>query len=170
MSIIFRRYKIEDEIEYVGRKITSQTLQIPSKTPPVFICVLNGGFMFYSDLMKSIETEVICDFIKVKSYEGAGIQREVKLIGDISVDITDKVVYIVDDIYDSGHTVDFLIKHLMQKKPKELKLVTMLKRASTPPASIRHEYLFTVGSEWVYGRGMNESDGTGRNLLDIYKI
>ncbi len=85
---------------------------------PVFICVLNGAFMFFTDLVKHIN-ECKIDFIQAKSYTGT-TQGEIKLLKDITTDIKGKNVYLIDDIFDSGNTIRFLTKHLAFKEPKSI--------------------------------------------------
>ncbi len=93
---------------------------------PVFICVLNGAFMFFTDLVKHIN-ECEIDFIQAKSYTGT-TQGEIKLLKDITTDIKGKNVYLIDDIFDSGNTIRFLTKHLAFKEPKSITPITLFKK------------------------------------------
>ena len=133
-------------------------------SPPVFICVLNGAFMFFTDLVKQVgECEI--DFINAKSYEGT-TQGTVKIIDSIKVDIEGKDVYLVDDIYDSGNTMNKLVQHLTAYNPKSIIPITLFKKhTSNNPNLI---YGFELQNEhWLVGYGLDESDGTKRNLPHI---
>ena len=85
-----------------------------SKTPVVFVGILNGAFMFFSDLVKYIKFPIEIDFVRVKSYDGQN-RKEIKFTKDLEVDIKGKHVYLVDDIIDSGHTMKFLIDHFKER-------------------------------------------------------
>jgi hypoxanthine phosphoribosyltransferase len=133
-------------------------------SPPVFICVLNGAFMFFTDLVKQVgECEI--DFINAKSYEGT-TQGTVKIIDSIKVDIEEKDVYLVDDIYDSGNTMNKLVHHLTTYNPKSITPITLFKKhTSNNPNLI---YGFELQNEhWLVGYGLDASDGTKRNLPHI---
>ena len=89
----------------------------------IFVCVMKGGFMFFSDLIKKVHYPIEVDFIKCSSYDGFE-QKELEIHYDIEVDVTDKTVFIVDDILDSGETMNFLIKHFRTLGAKEVETVS----------------------------------------------
>ena len=94
--ILFTEQEIKNKVGEIAYKIKKRQ----HEQPPVFICVLNGAFMFFTDLVKQMgDCEI--DFISAKSYDGT-TQGEIKLLKDITTNITDKDVYLIDDIYDSG--------------------------------------------------------------------
>ena len=126
-------------------------------SPPVFICVLNGAFMFFTDLVKQVgECEI--DFINAKSYEGT-TQGTVKIIDSIKVDIEEKDVYLVDDIYDSGNTMNKLVSHLTAYNPKSITPITLFKKHTANNPNII--YWFELQNEhWLVGYGLDASDGT----------
>ena len=119
----------EQEIKNKVGEIAYNTKKRQHEEPPVFICVLNGAFMFFTDLVKHIgDCEI--DFIRAKSYEGI-TQSTVKVSKSIEVDISRKDVYLIDDIYDTGETMKELIKHLSLNAPKSITPVTLFKRWSS---------------------------------------
>jgi hypoxanthine phosphoribosyltransferase len=135
--------------------------------PPVFICVLNGAFMFFTDLVKHVgECEI--DFINAKSYQGT-TQGDIKIINSITVDIEGKDVYLVDDIYDSGNTMNKLIYHLTAYNPKSITPITLFKQCySNNPDLI---YGFELdGENWLVGYGFDDEKGLKRNLKHILGI
>jgi hypoxanthine phosphoribosyltransferase len=135
--------------------------------PPVFICVLNGAFMFFTDLVKQVgECEI--DFINAKSYEGT-TQGTVKIIDSIKVDIEGKDVYLVDDIYDSGNTIKFLTEHLAWKNPKSITPVVLFKQFYSHNPNLI--YGFELENEsWLVGYGLDDEKGLRRNLKHIVGI
>jgi hypoxanthine phosphoribosyltransferase len=151
----------EQEIQTKVKQIASQLNQTHHSFPPVYICVLNGAFMFFADLVKHIEPCYI-DFIKAKSYENNN-QYEVNILTDISSNISNKPVYLVDDIYDSGNTINHIIQHLLQYNPISITPITLFKRhTSFRPDLI---YGFELQDEsFLVGYGLNAFDDTKRNL------
>ena len=89
----------------------------------VFVCVMKGGFMFFSDLIKKIDYPIEVDFIKCSSYDGFN-QKELSIHYDIEADVTDKTVFIIDDILDTGGTMKVLIKHFKQLGAKQVETVS----------------------------------------------
>ena len=132
----------------------------------VFVSVLNGSFMFMADLMRDMPiNQAEVDFVQIKSYEGKSNAGGCKLLKDISCDLADKVVYLVDDIIESGNTFDFLQAHIEKKfNPVDIKTVALLSRSGGRQADFNG---FAIGSEWVYGYGLDRN-GFDRNLPAIY--
>ena len=135
--------------------------------PPVFICVLNGAFMFFTDLVKYVgECEV--DFINAKSYQGT-TQGDIKIINSITVDIEGKDVYLVDDIYDSGNTINGLIQHLKAYNPKSITPVTLFKKHYSKHSNLVYGFELT-NEHWLIGYGLDAEDGLKRNQKYITGI
>jgi len=153
--------QIQEQIKFLGKNITKD---LTNSSPVVFICILNGAFMFFSDLMKQIHIKSEIDFIRVKSYEAQN-QQEIQIIKDIEVNIKGKTVVLVDDLIDSGNTILKLIEHLQQYNPSEIKTVSLLKRYNSKFEP--NYYAFHIHhNEWFYGYGL-DLNGYHRNLLDI---
>ena len=132
--------------------------------PPVFICVLNGAFMFFTDLVKQVG-DCHIDFIRAKSYNNQH-QGEIYINKSFELDIEGKDVYLVDDIYDSGNTMNRLIKHLSYGNPKSVTPVTLFKRHTAKNDDLI--YGFNLENEyWLIGYGLDANDGTKRNLPHI---
>ena len=135
----------------------------------VFICLLNGGFMFFSDLVKQITFRLECDFFRIKSYEGQ-TQGEVQLLKDIETNIENKHIYIIDDFLDTGESMKYAIAHFKNKKPASISIATLLIRENSPEFDIPSYDGLMLSDEWVVGYGLNGENGFSRNLLDIYKM
>ena len=105
-QILFTEHELSNKVGEIAYKISRKEHDFP----PVFICVLNGAFMFFTDLVKRID-ECEIDFISAKSYTGM-TQTNVTIAKSINIDIARKDVYLIDDIYDTGETMKALIQHL----------------------------------------------------------
>ena len=120
--------KVIDEVS-IQKRIKEIAIELTSKfkdKKPIFIGVLNGSFIFISDLVRNLNINCEIDFIKVSSYKGQDTTGTVKLLKDISADITNRDVVIVEDIIDSGLTIEFLVKRLKGASPKSISIVTLL--------------------------------------------
>ena len=152
--------------EQLGQSIKNISKEIGFQQHAVFICVLNGAFMFFSDLIKNIDcVEAKIDFIRVKSYNGIR-QGKLKLTKDIEIDIKDKIVYLIDDIYDSGNTMNRLIKHLQYHNPKSITPITLFKKHYSNTDNLIYGFELT-NEHWLVGYGLDAADGTKRNLPHI---
>jgi len=169
MKVLFERAKIETRIEEIATQILNRHKS--EKTPIVLMCVLNGGFMFYTKLVEKLSSlDPKCDFIKVKSYDGQEQGKlEIKL--QESIEIEDHHVYIIDDIYDTGVTMDALRKHFIYEGAASVQIVTLIKRAineiDLPVGSI---YGFEITDEWVVGFGMDDEQYKKRSLPYILAV
>jgi hypoxanthine phosphoribosyltransferase len=160
--ILFTEQEIKNKVGEIAFKLKKNHHDLP----PVFICVLNGAFMFFTDLVKHMgDCEI--DFINAKSYQGTK-QGEITIIDSIKADIEGKDVYLVDDIYDSGNTMNYLVEYMKIKEPKSITLVTLCKRKDIEFPN--HIYGFELNDEWIVGMGCNDENGFNRNRTSIYSI
>ena len=157
MITLFTEKEIKNKVGEIAYNIKKK--QHPQ--PPVFICVLNGAFMFFTDLVKHVgECEI--DFISAKSYDGVK-QGEIRILKSITVDITDKDVYLIDDIYDSGNTMNRLVKHLQYHNPKSITPITLFKKHYSNTDNLIYGFELT-NEHWLVGYGLDATNGTKRNL------
>ena len=156
--------KIEEVVKGMALKMNSDL----KNEFPVFLVVLNGAFMFASDLLKEITIESEISFVKVSSYSGtasAGIVTE--LIG-LTENVSDRTVVVIEDIVDSGVTIERIVKVLEDKKVKQYKIATALLKPQSYSGKIKIDYKgFDIPNDFVVGYGM-DYEGLGRNLKDIY--
>ena len=154
--ILFTEQEIKNKVGEIAYNIKKRH----HEQPPVFICVLNGAFMFFTDLVKHVgDCEI--DFISAKSYEGTS-QGEIRILKTITTDITGKDVYLIDDIYDSGNTMNRLIKHLQYNNPKSITPVTLFKKHYSNCKDLISG--FELHNEhWLVGYGLDALNGTKRN-------
>ena len=139
-------------------------------TRPLFICVLNGSFIFAADLFRNITTDAEISFIRVSSYEGTQSTGNVKSIVGISQDLSDRTVVLLEDIVDTGDTAVYLLDHIRSHNPAKIYFASLLLK----PKALRHQVHldytgFEVPNDFLIGYGL-DYDGLGRNLPDIYKL
>ena len=158
-------------------ELDSRVLQIASeisenyKTEPVlFIIVLNGSFIFASDLIRAMEIDCEVDFIKVASYTGDQSTGKIKFEKDLSSDISGKNVIIIEDIIDSGITINFLKKLIENKNPKSLKIATLLLKPEVAKLNFEIDWVgFEISPEFVVGYGLDYNQKL-RNLNAVYRL
>ena len=141
-------------------------------TPVVMVCILNGGFMFFSDLVKEITIPVELDFIRCKSYYGRK-QGDLVVSKDLETKIKGKHVYLVDDIVDSGNTMKAVIKFLSVKDPKSMTPVAAIYKENGDFEKVLHilkQDTDSLFDPWYIGYGMDDENGHNRNLSTICTI
>ncbi len=164
-KILFDNIEIRKAISKIADKILSQNNR--RTNPPIFICVLDGSFMFFSDLVKHLPISMEIDFIKVKSYDGK-LAKKLDWIKDISLDIKGREVFLVDDVYDTGQTMNKLIQHLEDFEPISITPIVLLKRHNNEfPLNLIYG-LELKDDSFVVGYGMNDENNLGRNLPCIF--
>jgi len=159
-----------DKIEIRVREMALQINQDLKGEKVFFLGILNGAFMFAADLFKSIDLECRISFLKLASYEGASSTGKVKRLIGINEDIKDQTVVIIEDIVDSGMTLEHIIKQLRGYEPREIKIATMFFKPAAYRKKIPLDYVgMEIANEFIIGYGL-DYNGYGRNLRDLYKI
>ncbi|MFZ4798432.1 MAG: hypoxanthine phosphoribosyltransferase [Bacteroidia bacterium] len=137
---------------------------------PVFLSVLNGSFMFTSDLMKSFLAPCEISFIKLASYEGTESSGDVKTLIGINSNIANRHVIIIEDIVDTGTTVKKILEMVWQHKPASVKIMTLLFKPEAFKENMEIDYVgFEIDNKFVVGYGL-DYDGFGRNMNQIYVV
>ncbi len=137
---------------------------------PLFLVILNGSFMFAADLMKRVNLNCEISFVKLSSYAGAHTTGEVKQLIGLSEDLKNRDVVILEDIIDSGITMEHLLEQLSEKQPASVRIVTFLFKPEAFQKSFPVDYIgLSIPNDFIVGYGL-DYDGLGRNLPDIYKI
>jgi hypoxanthine phosphoribosyltransferase len=143
--------------DFAGREVT-------------FIGVLNGAFIFASDLFKKINLRAKITFLKLSSYSGTCSSGSVKKLIGWNEDLKDKNVVIIEDIVDTGDTLEHTINDLAGRNVSEIKVVTLLLKPAAYTKNIKLDYIgFEIPGDFVIGYGL-DYDGFGRNLPSVYKI
>jgi hypoxanthine phosphoribosyltransferase len=146
----------EEEIQTRIKELAKQIDSDYNNEEIVIVCILKGAVFFAIDLAKRINLPVIIDFMKVSSYEGTESTKEIKFKLDISTDIKNKNVIIVEDIIDTGRTLTFLKNYLNEKQPKSLKICTLLDKKERREFELTPDYVcFDILDKFVIGYGLD---------------
>ncbi len=138
------------------------------KSFPLFVVVLNGSFIFAADLVKLLKFPCEISFVKLSSYHGTSSTGSVAELIGLTESIENRTVIIVEDIIDTGNTLEKLHAILKDKKAKEIKTVTLLFKPGAYKKTIKIDYIgIEIPNDFVVGYGL-DYDGLGRNLKDIY--
>jgi hypoxanthine phosphoribosyltransferase len=166
----FKPYLTENQIKNAVAKIAAQINKELAAELPVFLVVLNGSFMFAGDLLREVTIPCEISFIKLSSYSGAqSIGSTTELLG-ISEDLSGRTVVIVEDIVDSGLTIEKIIMQLNAMKVKQARVATALFKPSAYTRPFKIDYIgFSISNDFVVGYGM-DYNGQGRNLREIHVL
>jgi hypoxanthine phosphoribosyltransferase len=158
-----------DQLKKRIRLIAIQLNVVYAKSVPVFIGVLNGGFMFMADLMKEIDIAAEVCFIKIASYKGEE-KNGIKEILGLNMDLKGRNVVIVEDIVDTGETMKYLLNEIKKQEPASLAVCTLLLKPGKLRFTVEElAYIgFEIPDDFVVGYGL-DYNGLGRNLKDVYK-
>jgi hypoxanthine phosphoribosyltransferase len=159
--------KIQTRIAEIGEEISKDY----KGKLPIFIGILNGAFMFMSDLMKHITVNCEMDFFKLSSYGDEKISTgRVKLLKDLNADIKDRHLVLIEDIIDSGLSMDYIVQLLKEHKPASIKIVSLLMKPESLKYDIKIDYIgFKIPNKFVIGYGLDYAQKY-RNLRSIYVL
>jgi hypoxanthine phosphoribosyltransferase len=138
---------------------------------PVFIGILNGSFVFLSDLIREIKVNCEIDFLKLSSYGDSKISSgNVKILKDLNCDLKGRDVIVVEDIVDSGLSMELILSQIKSQNPASIKIASLLIKKSTPKLSFRIDYLgFRIEDKFIVGYGLDFAQKY-RNLKGIYVL
>jgi hypoxanthine phosphoribosyltransferase len=164
----FAPYITADVIHQNVSRIAEGLTADVKKSFPLFVVVLNGSFIFASDLVKLLKFPCEISFVKLASYHGTSSTGNVSELIGLTENIENRTVIIVEDIVDTGNTLEKLHALLCEKKAKEIKIVTLLFKPKAYKKDIKLDYVgIQIPNDFVVGYGL-DYDGLGRNLKDIY--
>lgn len=165
----FRPFIESSAIDQVITKMAKRINKDLEDEKPLFLSILNGSFMFTSDLIKQITipgTQI--SFVKVASYTGTCSTGEVKELIGLKEDITGRTVVILEDIIDSGRSMAHLLDYLKAKNPKQVVVATLFHKPKAAVCEVPVDYSgIELENDFVVGRGL-DYDGLGRNYPDLY--
>jgi hypoxanthine phosphoribosyltransferase len=166
----FETYLSEETILNRVKEIAGAISKDYAGKRPLFIVILNGSFMFASDLFKHLSIEAELCFIKLASYKGLKSSGSVVTSIGLEDDLFDKEVIIVEDIVDTGKTLHNFLPKLFHQQPKSLKIAALLHKPEATEYSLELNYIgFSIPNKFVVGYGL-DYDGLGRNLKEIYQL
>ncbi|MGE4287353.1 MAG: hypoxanthine phosphoribosyltransferase [Salinivirgaceae bacterium] len=173
IQVLDKKFKVSipsNEIEKAIQRMAQQINEDLAGKNVLFLGILNGCFMFAGDLFKSIDLECQITFLKLASYQGTSSSGNVKRLIGINEDMEGKTVVILEDIIDTGNTLESIIKQLKGYEPAEIKIATLLFKPEAYKGDIPVDYVgFEIPNSFIIGYGL-DYDGYGRNLSDIYTI
>lgn len=170
-GLTFEPFLVKEEIERQVERVAQEIKNDCGDSEPVFLCVLNGAFVFASDLFRACNipgSEI--DFIRYKSYEGMATTGTVRQVLGLETDLTGRTVIIVEDIVDTGITAKELITAIKKKNPKSVKFATLLFKPESLRTDAKPDYVgFEIPSKFIIGYGL-DVDEKARALKDIYVL
>jgi len=166
-EVMIPAQRIDQAVEAVARRINEDYKDLPA---PLFVGVLNGSFMFMSDLIKKIEFNSELSFVKLASYEGTSSTGDVRCLLGLDGSLEGRHVIIVEDIVDTGESIERMFADLESRNPASIEVCTLFFK----PASYRKKRpiryrAMEIGNEFIVGYGL-DYDQLGRNLKDIYVV
>lgn len=163
IEVLIPRDRIQQRIAELGAQLTADY----AGRPLVLVGVLKGSFMFMADLVRHIDLPVRIEFIGTKSYEGTTTSGQVQLTKDLDKPVQDEDVLLVEDIIDTGLTLNYLLHVLRQRNPRSLKTVAFLDKPSRRRIEVHGDYVgFTIEDRFVIGYGL-DFEQRYRNLGDL---
>ena len=156
-QILITEEQIKARIAELGEELTREYMD----KDPVIVGVLKGVVVFYADMVRQIKVPCQMDFMWISSYQGANSTGQMVVKRDVTVDIKDRHVLILEDIYDTGNSLDFTYRHLLSKQPASLKICTLLDKPERrkPGITLKPDYVgFTVPNAFVVGYGLDYNE------------
>lgn len=170
-GLSFVPYLKREEIDRQVKRVASELRRDLAGTEPLFLCVLNGAFMFAADLIREVGiNEGKINFVRYSSYSGTSSTGKVKEILGLTEDIEGKDVVIIEDIVDTGLTAEMMMADLRSRNPRSIRFVTLLHKPESSKTGFKPDYAaFEIPPKFIIGYGL-DLDGKVRNLADIYVI
>jgi hypoxanthine phosphoribosyltransferase len=157
--------RLQERISELAAQINGELV---GKTP-IFICVLNGAFMFFADLVRQLTIDCEVDFLKLSSYGAQKISSgQVELVKDLNCEVEGRHIVLVEDIVDTGYSIEFMKNWIEKKNPASLKIVTLLHKPASTKIAHKLDYVgFEIPPQFVVGFGLDYAQ-KARNLPAIY--
>ena len=173
IKVLDKEFEITLSSETIQKRIGELAVELSRDyegRKPVFLGILNGSFMFASDLFKLISIDAQITFLKLASYQGTVTTGSVKQLIGLNQDIIGQEIVIIEDIVDTGITLENIMRQLSGYQPKSIKIVTLLYKPDSYQKDINVDYIgFSIPNEFIVGYGL-DYNGFGRNYEDIYTL
>lgn len=170
-GLTFIPYISRDEIKARVEEIAARLRHDLEGKNPLFLCVLNGAFIFAADLIREVGiNSAPIAFVRYKSYEGFTTSWHVRNIVGLTENLDGRDVVIIEDIVDTGLTAVEMVKDLKKLNPRSIRFVTLLHKPESSKTGFQPDYVaFTIPPKFIIGYGL-DLDGKVRNLKDIYVV
>lgn len=156
-KVLISKEQIDARIRELGQQLSAEY----ADKNPIFVGVLKGVVIFYSDMVRAVNVPCQFDFMWVSSYVGTESTGSMVVKRDVSADIKGRHVVILEDIYDTGNSLEFTYQHLLSKEPASLKICTFLEKPErhNPNITLQPDYVgFVIPNEFVVGYGMDYNE------------
>ncbi|MEO8473159.1 MAG: hypoxanthine phosphoribosyltransferase [Chryseolinea sp.] len=166
----FKKFISRTKVQVHVRQLAKQINEDYNDKSPVFLPILNGSFMFASDLIKNIEVPCRVSFVKVSSYSGTTSSGQLKSLIGLEESLFNQDIIIVEDIVDTGLTLQRIVQELKSLGTRSVEVVSLLRKQPAREKKIHVKYVgFEIENEFVLGYGL-DYDGLGRNFTDIFEL
>jgi hypoxanthine phosphoribosyltransferase len=168
-DLVFTQFINKSKIQQKVRGLAEQINADYADKAPVFLPILNGSFIFASDLIKQVDIPCKVSFVKVSSYSGTTSTGQLKTLIGLEESLFNQDIIIVEDIVDTGLTLQKIIDELKGLGTRSVEVITLLRKTPAREKNVNVKYVgFEIDNEFVLGYGL-DYDGLGRNLKEIYK-
>jgi hypoxanthine phosphoribosyltransferase len=165
-EVLLTRSQIASGVSKIAQEISKSY----ANDRPIVISLLVGAFVFCADLVREIGGDCLIEFIKAKSYQGSNSSGNVIISGLDALHLENKSVLLVEDIIDTGLTLNAVLQQILAKKPKSVKVATLLDKPSRRKVNLKPDYVcFSIPDHFVVGYGL-DYDNKYRNLPDIHMM
>ncbi len=159
-----------EEIDHAIQRMANTLYEEYKEEVPVFIGVLNGVIMFFSDFLKHYKGKCEIGFLQLASYQGTKSSGKINLVSDVTMDMTDRHIVILEDIVDTGNTLEYLYSLLEIKPVKSIKVATLFFKPEVYKKELNIDLIgMNIPHRFVVGYGL-DYEGLGRNLKDLYQL
>jgi len=166
----FKPYLSAEEIRQSAAQLGAQLSKDYEGKHPLFVCVLNGSFIFAADLLRYFNGACDIAFVKLKSYSGMQSSGQLQVVLDIQENMSGRDVVIIEDIVDTGHTLSKFLPIMQTRNPASLKVVSLLVKPDALQGRVVVDYVgMNIPNDFIVGYGL-DYDGEGRHLPDIYVV
>ena len=163
-------YISDKDISKRVKEISNEISLLYCNKNPILVGILNGSFIFLSDLSRQLNIECEIDFIRVSSYVGKESIGGINMSKGLDLDVRNRSVIIVEDIIDSGKSIRYLYDYISKLKPRDIAVTSLLAKKSIPKLNFKIDFIgFEISSEFVVGYGLDFNQKF-RNLKSIYKL
>ena len=164
------KYISDQDIARRGKEISHEFSRLYRDKNPILIGVLNGSFIFLSDLIRHLNIQCEIDFVKISSYVGKRSVWKINMTKGLDLEIRNRNVIIIEDIIDSGRSINYLYEYISNLNPKDIAVISLLAKKSISKLNFKIDFIgFEISSEFVVGYGL-DYDQKLRNLKSIYKL
>lgn len=168
-DLTFKKFISEEKIKGKVTELADKINKDYTNRTPLFLPILNGSFIFASDLIRDITLECRVSFVKHSSYQGTASTGQLKTLIGLNESIFNQDILIVEDIMDTGLTLSKVVEELRSLGTRSVEVVTLVRKAPARQHAVQPKYVgFDIEDEFILGYGL-DYEGLGRNLKDIYK-